>query len=70
MIYWKVEPHMRARGWTTAYQLAKAANISKPGAARVLSGHPVERIDANVLSAIATAFKVRNPLSLLEWRED
>lgn len=61
---------MLARGWTTAYQLAKHANISRPGALRLLSGHPVERIDVTTLEAVARALRVRNPLALLEYIPD
>ncbi len=70
MIYWKVEPHMARRGIATAYALAKLAGISQPGAHRVLSGTPVERIDTAVLLSLAKAFGVRNPLTLLEYRDE
>lgn len=70
MIYWKIESHMTRCSLTTAYALAKLAGISQPGAARVLNGAPVERIDAAVLLALAKAFGVRNPLSLLEYRDE
>lgn len=70
MIYWNVESHMTRKGWTTAYQLAKHAGISRPGALRVLSGHPVERIDTATLLALAKAFGVKDPLSLLEYRKE
>lgn len=69
MIYWRVEPHMARRGWRTAYELAKRAGISRPGALRVLSGAPIERVDVAVLEALARALGVRNPLTLLEHRE-
>lgn len=70
MIYWKIEPHMARHGVTTAYALAKLAGISQPGAARVLNGAPVERIDASVLISLAQAFGVKNPLTLLEYRDE
>lgn len=70
MIYWKVEPHMDRCGIGTAYALAKRAEISQPGAHRVLSGAPVERIDTAMLLALAKAFGVKNPLTLLESRPD
>lgn len=70
MIYWNLEAHMLARGFGTAYQLAKEAEISRPAALRVLSGAPVERIDTALLLALARAFRVRNPLALLEYRAD
>lgn len=70
MIYWRLEPHMRAKGWSTAYRLAAEAGISRPGALRVLSGAPVERIDASVLVSLAQAFGVKNPLTLLEYRDE
>lgn len=70
MIYWNVADHMARKGWTTAYRLAAEAGISQPGAHRILSGHPVERIDTAVLLALAHAFGVRNPLTLLEFRDD
>lgn len=69
MIFWRIESHMLAKGWSTAYQLSKRANISRPGALRVLSGHPVERVDTATLEALAKAFDVEHdPLSLLEYR--
>lgn len=70
MIYWKVEPHMERHGVSTAYALAKLAGISQPGAHRVLNGAPVERIDTAMLLALAKAFGVRNPLTLLEFRDE
>lgn len=68
MIYWNIEALLLKHGVRTAYELAKRANISRPGALRVLSGHPVERIDVATLLAIAEAFDVDDPLSLLAYR--
>lgn len=70
MIYWRIAPHMLARDWATAYRLSKEAGISRPTALRVLSGAPVERIDVALLLALAKAFHVRNPLALLEYRDE
>ena len=70
MLYWRVEPYMLRKGWTTAYQLAKESGISRPGALRVLNGAPVERVDVAMLAAMARTFGVRNPLALLEWRDE
>lgn len=66
MIRWHLEPHMTRKGWTTAYQLAKETGISQPAAARVLSAHPVERIDTATLEALAKAFGVK-PWRLLDY---
>lgn len=70
MIYWNVAQHMARKGWITAYRLASEAGISQPGAHRILSGHPVERVDTAVLLAVARALGVRNPLTLLEFRDE
>lgn len=59
---------MTRKGWPTAYRLAAEAGISRPAASRLLSGDPVERIDTAMLLALAKAFGVRNPLTLLEFR--
>lgn len=60
---------MTRKGWGTAYELAKRAGISRPGALRVLSGAPVERIDVGVLESLAAAFGVK-PFALLEHIPD
>lgn len=60
---------MRASGWGTAYELAKHSGISRPGALRVLSGAPVERVDVWMLERLADAFGVDDPLTLLEYRK-
>jgi DNA-binding Xre family transcriptional regulator len=66
MIRWNLEPHMARKGWTTAYQLAKASGLSQPGAARVLLTDPVGRIDVPTLEALAKAFGVK-PWRLLDY---
>lgn len=69
MIFWHIEPHMTRKGWTTAYQLAKEAGLTKPAAARVLSGARLSRIDADILDALCKAFRVK-PGALLEYVPD
>jgi DNA-binding Xre family transcriptional regulator len=66
MIRWNLEPHMARKGWNTPYRLAAEAGISQPAAARVLSAHPIERIDVATLEALAKAFGVK-PWRLLDY---
>lgn len=60
---------MARKGWDTAYRLALETGISQPAAARVLSAHPVERIDVATLEKLAVAFRVK-PWALLEYVPD
>ena len=69
MIRWNLDRHMARRGLTNAYQLAAFAGLTKPTAARVLAGEPLERIDVATLDALTRAFRVR-PWALLDYRPD
>jgi transcriptional regulator with XRE-family HTH domain len=68
MVRWNIETHMRKKGWTTAYQLAKETGISQPAAHRVLSGDELDRIDVGTLEALARAFGLRrDPWRLFDF---
>lgn len=69
MIRYAIATHMRRKGWTNAYQLAKGAGITQPLAARVIAGGPLERLDVATLEALARAFRVK-PWALLEYIPD
>lgn len=70
MICWDLDRHMARRGLANAYQLAKFAGLTKPTAARVLTGAPLLRsIDVPTLEALAVAFRVK-PWSLLRYDPD
>lgn len=66
MIRWHIERHMARRGIANAYQLAAFAGLTKPTAARVVAGEPLDRIEVATLEALAKAFRVR-PWALLEY---
>lgn len=69
MIVWNLAPLMKRRGLANAYQLAAFAGLTKPTAARVLAGAPLERIDVATLEALARAFRVQ-PWRLLVYTPD
>lgn len=69
MITWNVAPLMARRGLANAYQLAAFAGLTKPTAARVLAGEPLERIEVATLEALARAFGVK-PWRLLTHVDD
>lgn len=57
---------MERKGLANAYQLAAFAGLTKPTAARVLAGGPIDRIEVATLEALAVAFRVA-PWSLLVY---
>lgn len=60
---------MERRGLANAYQLAAFAGLTKPAAARVLAGEPLERIEVATLERLSRAFRVK-PWALLEYTPD
>lgn len=69
MIRWNLTRQMERRGLENAYQLAAFAGLTKPLAARLLSGAPVERLDVATLEALARAFRVK-PWTLLDYEPE
>jgi len=67
MITWNVRARALAKGWTNPYQLAKGAGVTQPLAARVLADEPIGRIDVATLEALARAFALKTPWSLLSY---
>lgn len=71
MIRWRLAPHLKRKGWTSAYQLARGADLTMPLASRLFhaDGQPISRLEIATLEALARAFRVR-PWALLEYLPD
>ena len=61
---------MRRAGYANAKQLADGAGIGYPAAWRIVNNKPVQAIHVSTLLLLAKAFRVKNPLTLLEYVPD
>lgn len=71
MILWNLAPHLKRKGWTSAYQLARGADLTMPLASRLFAndGKRMDRIEVATLEALARAFRVK-PWALLKHVPD
>lgn len=74
-LYWNqalIARHLKRKGATkiNGNQLSVLAKLKIPTAYKVLSGEPMEKLDVTTWRALAVAFELRNPLTLLEVRDE
>lgn len=72
MLIWNrkvIDKLMADHGLANANMLHEFTGLTVPTAYNLLRGEPLKRVDVSTLDTLVRAFKVRHPLTLLEYRK-